>query len=151
MNANELSVGNFVEFRYGDKGVYVKVVKIDYTENIVVGESSDGSRYSASFDNVFPILISGKTLLKNDFCYQESTGCYYCFPDYNYDKCTLEFSIFNVDSETRNNQVHIEEGYVGDGGKMGSSTMLHLMECNFIHQLQNIFVVCDIDKQITEL
>ena len=37
---------------------------------------------------------------------------------------------------------------MGEGGKEYRVLMLHLMECNFVHQLQNIFIDLDIDKEI---
>ena len=145
----ELRIGNYVFDN--SKNKVVKISQYDFFNH---EQNKDGLPYltvrsfPVSGKDFEPILLTKEIMEKNDFCYCERDGGFYAYPDYNYDKCPLEVILFNVNSDIRNNQIHIEKIAMGEGGKEYRVLMLHLMECNFVHQLQNIFIDLDIDKEI---
>lgn len=149
MNMRELRIGNYVFNKHHNK-----VIKITPYDFFTHGHDSDGMQHLTPFSqptigkDLEPVLLTKEILEKNDFCYCESDGGFYAYPDYNYDKCALEVILFNVNSDVRNNQIHIEKIAMTDGWKECRKVMLHLMECNFVHQLQNIFIDLDINKEI---
>ena len=144
MKANELQIGDYVNYR----GQVIKVTSLyDKGGSNEVGWSDKESVW-VNADNVEPIFLTAEILEKNGFCYCESDGGFYAYPDYNYNKCPLEVILFNVNSDIRNNQIHIEKIARTDECKECRKVMLHLMECNFVHQLQNIFIDLDINMEI---
>ena len=91
-------------------------------------------------DDIIPIPLTSDILEKNDFLYYSVDDGYYGYFEESYSNQTTEIILFNVNNENRNVQIHIN--YHND------ETILHLMECNYVHQLQHILKVCGIKKEI---
>ena len=93
-------------------------------------------------DDVDPVPITREILEKNEFAYCERNGAFYAYAEESYSNQMVEIILFNVESEYRNNQLHINEANYKE------ETLIHLMECNYVHNLQHVFRVCGIKKEI---
>lgn len=95
-------------------------------------------------DLLRPIIITKDLLVKNGFTYCDATGQCILF-----DECTnYTITVCNTCIESRNIQVHIDEEALNDVDGIIEMTVMHLMECNYLHQLQHAMMVCGINKII---
>lgn len=95
-------------------------------------------------DLLRPIIITKDLLVKNGFAYCDATGQCILF-----DACTnYTITVCNTCIESRNIQVHIDEEVLNDVDGIIEMTVMHLMECNYLHQLQHAMMVCGINKII---
>ena len=90
-----------------------------------------------------PVPITREILEKNGFVYRKDSGAFIVYAEESYSNQTVEVTLFNVESEFRNIQLHICES------NSPQETMLHLMECNYVHQLQHALRLAGIDMEIT--
>lgn len=149
MKENELMVDDWV---YGCTDPYspdeeqkkfpVKVIRIDIDVDIyTMGKSPSDDPYDDEWWNIEPIPITPEILEKNGFMYCKSDGGF-CLPTtISYGNWDVDVILFNVTDEYRNNQLHI-------GTPDDSITILHLMECNHVHELQHALRLCGIKKEI---
>lgn len=142
MKATELMIGNWVKIK-GDYGKPLKITTIDDTYNSINYFDGDAEgELTLQLNEIEPVPITREILEKNEFAYCERNGAFYAYAEESYSNQTVEIILFNVESEYRNNQLHINEAnYKG-------KTMIHLMECNYVHNLQHVFRVCGIKKEI---
>lgn len=143
MEAKELMIGDWVECvdSTHKKKVCAQIDAIEEGQNCILVRQ-DNCNWFLDISYLKPIELTEKILEKNDFGYcKDNGGCYGYFEE-SYSNQTMEIIIFNVNSEYRNCQIHISEAY------HQNKTMLHLMECNYVHQLQHILKVCGIKKEI---
>lgn len=120
-------------------GDWVTLSKGNWSENRQV-ELIDIEMIAESVYLAEPIPLTPEILEKNDFLYYSVDDGYYGYFEESYSNQTTEIILFNVNNENRNVQIHIN--YHND------ETILHLMECNYVHQLQHILKVCGIKKEI---
>ena len=91
-----------------------------------------------------PIIITKDLLVKIGFTYCDATGQCILF-----DACTnYTITVCNTCIESRNIQVHIDEEVFNDVDGIIEMTVMHLMKCNYLHQLQHVMMVCRINKII---
>lgn len=89
-----------------------------------------------------PVPITREILEKNGFVCRKNSGAFIVYAEESYSNQTVEVTLFDVESEFRNIQLHICES------NSPKETMLHLMECNYVHQLQHALRLCGIEKEI---
>ena len=89
-----------------------------------------------------PLPTSREILEKNEFAYCASTGAFICYAEESYSDQIVSVILFNVESEFRNNQLHI------CNDATPNDHIIHLMDCNYVHELQHALKVCDIRKEI---
>ena len=89
-----------------------------------------------------PVPITREILEKNGFVCRKDSGAFVAYAEESYSNQTVEVTLFDVESEFRNIQLHICES------NNSQETMLHLMECNYVHQLQHALRLCGIDKEV---
>ena len=95
-------------------------------------------------DLLRPIIVTKDLLVKNGFAYCDATGQCILF-----DECTnYTITVCNTCIESRNIQVNIDEEALNDEDGIIEMTVMHLMECNYLHQLQHAIMVCGINKII---
>lgn len=144
MEVKDLMIGDWV---YNSKNEVCKVYSIlqIFENNITLENCSkpnDGT-FETEFEfGVSPIPITREILEKNGFVYRKNSGAFIVYAEESYSNQTVEVTLFNVESEFRNIQLHICESYGPQ------ETMLHLMECNYVHELQHVFRSCGIKKEI---
>ena len=92
-----------------------------------------------------PVPITREILEKNGFVCREERGSFvaYSYSEESYSNQTVEITLFHVESEYKNNQLHICEFH------HPNEVMLHLMKCNYVHKLQHALRLCGIDMEIT--
>ena len=144
MEAKDLMIGDWV---YNSKNEVCKVCSISqiFESNIMLDNYSkpnDGMFETELEFGVSPIPITREILEKNGFVYRKNSGAFIVNSEESYSNQTVEVTLFNVESEFRNNQLHICESNYPE------ETMLHLMECNYVHELQHVFRSCGIKKEI---
>lgn len=102
------------------------------------GEQFDGGIW---IDYLKPIPLNPEILEKNGFSFCTRDGGYYLYAamSYGFD---VEVILFDVVDKYASIQLHI-------GDTDDTATYLHLMECNYTHQLQHALKVVGIDKEIT--
>lgn len=83
-----------------------------------------------------PVPITRDILLKNGFC----DGYGYFLNCKNYDGQEVPIFLWDVDIPERNILLHIKDssGY----------TVLRLMNCNYVHQLQHALMLLGVEKEI---
>ncbi len=89
-----------------------------------------------------PLSTSREILEKNEFTYCASTGAFICYAEESYSDQIVSVILFNVESEFRNNQLHI------CNDATPNDHIIHLMDCNYVHELQHALKVCGIRKEI---
>jgi hypothetical protein len=89
-----------------------------------------------------PLPTSREILEKNEFAYCASTGAFICYAEESYSDQIVSVILFNVESEFRNNQLHI------CNDATPNDHIIHLMDCNYVHELQHALKVCGIRKEI---
>ena len=144
MKATDLMIGDWLI--PATKNTPDRVHELTYQEDmsgkydVVEFENNRNVFFYISFCKPIPLTV--EILKKNDFAYcNDDGGCYGYFEE-SYSNQTMEIALFHVKSEYRNVQLHIRE----ENHK--EETMLHLMECNYVHQLQHVLKVCGIKKEI---
>lgn len=135
MNVNELMIGDYIRQKHSNLVLKVSAITPPYVQ-------CEGENGQFHEDTIEPILLSVEILEKNEFAYCISNGCCVGYFDESYSNQTMEVLIFNVKSEYRNNQLHICDA------NNDNRVMLHLMACNFVHELQHVFRTCGINKEI---
>lgn len=144
LNCKSLMIGDWV---YNSKNEVCKVCSISqiFESNILLDNYSkpnDGTFETELEFGVSPILITREILEKNGFVYRKDSGAFIVYAEESYSDQTVEVTLFNVEIDFRNNQLHICDS------NYPQETMLHLMECNYVHQLQHVFRSCGIKKEI---
>jgi hypothetical protein len=133
MERQDLMIGDWVRNEFGDAEQVQEI-----GSGLVMLAYNDLYQY----DDIQPILLTGEILEKNEFAYCNSNGGYYGYFEESYSNQTMEIVLFDVKSEYRNVQIHICKA------NYPNKIMLHLMECNYVHQLQHVLKVCGIKKEI---
>lgn len=141
MNTSELQIGDWVYNHHHKKNI--KITPYDFFTH---GHLNGGQYIPQNAKPCFgrdlePIPITLEILERNGFTYCERTGGCYLYTTISYGNWGAEVVLFDVNSEYRNNQLHI-------GSPDDSDTFLHLMECNYVHQLQHALRLCGIEKEI---
>ncbi len=135
MRTEELMTGNFVKIK--NSGV---IIKIEAIHKKKVGCHSTPNKLTwVRTDLLEPIPITPLSLRQNGF-YKANAGVIGFFEE-SYSNSTVEVSLSNVYIDERSNQLHIED-------PDSQTVFLHMMQCNYLHQLQNAFRVCGIKKEI---
>ena len=143
MKATDLMIGDWVYNKHHKK--YICITPYDFFTH---GHLPSGRQYFigepkvTSGRDLEPIPITREILEKNGFVYRKNSGAFVVYAEESYSNQTVEVTLFNVESEFRNIQLHICESNYPE------ETMLHLMECNYVHQLQHVFRSCGIKKEI---
>lgn len=152
MKVNELMIGDWVKIKtYGisdkyemtETYIYVKVVGIG-SGLIIVELNNDIKEPYRIYENtkIVPIPLTSEILETNGFIYQKNSGAFIVYVEESYSNQTVEVTLFNVESKFRNIQLHICES------NSSQETILHLMKCNYVHQLQHTLRLCGIEKEI---
>ena len=138
MTANELMIGDWVECvdSTNKKKVYAQIDAIEEGQTCILVRQ-DNCNWFLDISYLKPIELTEKILEKNDFGYCKIDGAFYAYAEESYSNQTVEIILFNVESEYRNNQLHINEANYKE------ETMIHLMECNYVHHLQHVFRVVE--------
>lgn len=89
-----------------------------------------------------PVPITREILEKNGFAYNRKNGALIAYAYESYSNQMEEISLYDVEIEYENNQLHICDS------NHPREVMLHLMNCNYVHELQHALRVCKIDKEI---
>jgi len=139
MKANELIDNFFVYFNCFD-GSKIIVRVTGFKDGIVYGDSENGSHW-CNIEKVEPIPISQEIIEKNDFFVPYKQ--FFPYPYYEYenkeDKIKVEF-VFPQGDKAPHKEPYIyidsENVYIG-----------HL-PCIYVHQLQQILKLCQIEKEI---
>lgn len=115
-----------------------KVEAIGDTEVYLLDD--DGVRWNVGYAFIKPIPLTPGILEKNGFSFCTRDGGYYLFATMS---CgfDVEVILFDVVNKYASIQLHI-------GDTNDTATYLHLMECNYTHQLQNALRLCGIKKEI---
>ncbi len=92
------------------------------------------------WNSIDPIPITPEILEKNGFSFCTRDGGYYLYETMS---CgfDVEVILFDVVNKYESIQLHI-------GDTNDTATYLHLMECNYTHQLQHALRLCGIEKEI---
>ncbi len=150
MEATDLMVGDLARVSKEsiciEKGTIVRVTAVDSEDEIpgllkgvthcvsINDENVSGGVWCAFLD---PITITTEVLEKIGF---ECAGSGFVgYFEELYSNQTVEVSLFNVLIENRSIQLHIEDST--------GMTLLHMMECNYIHELQHAMRLCRIGKR----
>lgn len=136
MNATDLMVGDWVTLF--DK-YPAKVEAIGDTEVYLLDD--DGVHWHVGYEHIKPIPLTAEILEKNGFSFCTRDGGYYLYATMS---CgfDVEVILFDVVNKYASIQLHI-------GDTDDTATYIHLMECNYIHQLQHALKLVGIDKEIT--
>ena len=155
MKASELMIGDWVRVNRDGlcikNGTIVKVLGVDgeskLKEKGLIGYAGcqplDKEQFCGGIwlDYLEPIPLTPDIMEKNGFTYCKSDGGFYLPTTISYGNWDVDVILFNVTDEYRNNQLHI-------GTPDDSITILHLMECNHVHELQHALRLCGIEKEI---
>lgn len=143
MEAKDLMIGDWVYNKHHKKNI--QITPYDFFTH---GHLPSGRQYFigepelVSGRDLEPIPLTPEILEKNGFVNRKNSGAFIVYAEESYSNQTVEVTLFNVESEFRNIQLHICESYGPQ------ETMLHLMECNYVHELQHVFRSCGIKKEI---
>ncbi len=138
MKSKELMIDDWVYIQHNGKASHYGKVTALLSSGTIETEINGSLALSSSVE---PILLTPEILKKNGFSYCILDGGYYFYAEELYSNQTVEIILFHVDSEFNSSQLNI--CYTND-----DDTILHLMDCNFVHELQHAFRVCKIDKEI---
>lgn len=142
MKAEELMIGDWVYCTYPSINKCLRVAEIKtVADNELKVVLFDDIRLVFPSKYIDAIPLTPEILEKNGFTYCKSNGGFYLYTTISYGNWDAEVVLFDVNSEYRNNQLHI-------GSPDDSDTFLHLMECNYVHQLQHAFRVLGIKQEI---
>ena len=72
----------------------------------------------------------------------KKNGAFYAYVEEYYSNQTVEIILYNIENENRSTQLHINYAFHED------ETMIHLIECNFVHNLQHALRILRIKKEI---
>lgn len=142
MKANELMIGDWVltlEPTHKEK-VYAQIWAIEEGQTCILVKK-DNCNWFVDIEWIEPISLTTEILKKNGFTYYESNGSFGLLTTMSYGNWDVDVVLFNVIHEYRNNQLHIAT--LDD-----SITLLHLMECNHVHEFQHALSLCKIEKEI---
>ena len=138
MKANELMIGGWVNYR----GTFIKVTSL-YDKG---GSNEIGwGKIESTWVNgccIEPILLTREILEKNEFTYCKKNGAFYAYEEESYSNQMVEIILYNIENENRSTQLHINYVFQED------ETMIHLIECNFVHNLQHALRILRIKKEI---
>lgn len=133
----DLMVGDWVYVAHNGKASHFGKVTALLSSGAVETEIEGSLALSSSVE---PIPITAGILEKNGFSFCTRDGGYYLFETMS---CgfDVEVILFDVVNKYESIQLHI-------GDTNDTATYLHLMECNYIHQLQHALRLCGIKKKI---
>ena len=135
MKANELMIGDWVTHR----GNPIQISSI----GIACATGGDDDNFKMMhFLDLSPIPLTPAILEKNGFSFCTRDGGFYLYTTLSYGAWDVAVIVFNATDKYVSNQIHIEST------PDDSTTFLHLMECNCVHQLQHALRLCGIDKNI---
>lgn len=136
MIVKELMIGNIFGYIEEDKLVPVVVMKIDGQSDIVCLRQSDGHMFNTMIDFLLPIPLTPEILEKNEFriifeselhvSYFRDIHCFHT--EVKVCKCGTFQKLSMYDG-------------LGNG--------VTIIECKYVHQLQQALILCRIDKKIT--
>lgn len=136
MKIEELMVGNIFGYIDEDKLVPVVVMKIDGQSDIVCLRQSDGHIFNTMIDFLLPIPLTPDILEKNGFRIVFESE--------------LHVSYFQ-DIESFHTEVKVDK--IGIYQKLsmrdGLGNGVTIVECKYVHELQQALILCRIDKKIT--
>lgn len=136
MKIEELMVGNIFGYIDEDKLVPVVVMKIDGQSDIVCLRQSDGHIFNTMIDFLLPIPLTPDILEKNGFRIVFESE--------------LHVSYFQ-DIESFHTEVKVDK--IGIYQKLsmrdGLGNGVTIVECKYVHQLQQALILCRINKKIT--
>jgi len=136
IDAEKLMIGDYIRTKHGN----IAIVDIVWKDAIFTKEGEfEGEEFAE--DEFEPIPLTPEILEKNGFTYYESDGSFVLPTTMSYGNWDVDVVLFNVTHEYRNNQLHIAT-------PDDSIILLHLMECNHVHELQHALRLCGIDKEI---
>ena len=129
-------VGNIFGYIDEDKLVPVVVMKIDGQSDIVCLRQSDGHIFNTMIDFLLPIPLTPDILEKNGFRIVFESE--------------LHVSYFQ-DIESFHTEVKVDK--IGIYQKLsmrdGLGNGVTIVECKYVHELQQALILCRIDKKIT--
>lgn len=148
MKAKELMLGDWIvvhDHGWNSDGTEwnadVSAKITDIGDGGICAENGGDEWLNMEYGRIDPVPLTREILEKNGFYYCKRTGGCYLYTTISYGNWDAEVVLFDVNSEYRNNQLHI-------GSPDDSDTFLHLMECNYVHELQHALRLCGIEKEI---
>ena len=144
MNATDLMIGDWL-IPYG-KTEPSKIESLGYQYDMA-GRYDKLSLECEPFTFTYPsyckpVPLTREVLEKNGFAYNSENGALIAYAYESYSNQMEEISLYDVEIEYENNQLHICDS------NHPREVMLHLMNCNYVHELQHALRVCKIDKEI---
>ena len=140
MDIKELMVGDIVEYLDGDQPIPVVVVKIDGPSDVVCLKQKNGHKFNTTIEYLRPIPLTPEILESIGFeRYEQGGDCivmWYGYGEDGKDDISIEFNVYSGQPTTKTKFDVVGSYFVSD-------------EIEFIHQLQNAFALCKINKQIT--
>ena len=133
-------VGDIVEYLDGDQPIPVVVVKIDGPSDVVCLKQKNGHKFNTTIEYLRPIPLTPEILESIGFeRYEQGGDCivmWYGYGEDGKDDISIEFNVYSGQPTTKTKFDVVGSYFVSD-------------EIEFIHQLQNAFALCKINKQIT--
>lgn len=128
MDIKELMVGDIVEYLDGDQPIPVVVVKIDGPSDVVCLKQKNGHKFNTTIEYLRPVCVT-KSLLEHI-----GADCYDSF-------ARIEFGRYYV--------IYDYDGFVTICDDEDNVKKISYLNCDYVHQLQHAFSLCEIDITIT--
>ena len=140
MEITELMIGDIVQYLDGKKLITVVVVKVDGSGNVVRLKQKNGHKFNTTIDFLKPIPLTPEILESIGFeKYEQGGDCIVMWCGYGEDgkdDISIEFNVYSGQPTTKTKFDVVGSYFVSDN-------------IEFIHQLQNAFALCKINKQIS--
>ena len=128
MDIKELMVGDIVEYLDGDQPIPVVVVKIDGPSDVVCLKQKNGHKFNTTIEYLRPVCVT-KSLLEHI-----GADCYDSF-------ARIELGRYYV--------IYDYDGFVTICDDKDNVKKISYLNCDYVHQLQHAFFLCEIDITIT--
>ena len=140
MKANELMIGDYVKIK-GDYGKPLKITTIDDTYNSINYFDGDAEgELTLQLNEIEPIPLTNEILEKSGFIKQNFDGWEYIHPN----DSTFSYIDYRILWRTDyDNHLFIKK-YKGSN----IFATLQISRINFVHQLQQALMFCEIEKEI---
>ena len=140
MKATELMIGNWVKIK-GDYGKPLKITTIDDTYNSINYFDGDAEgELTLQLNEIEPIPLTNEILEKSGFIKQNFDGWEYIHPN----DSTFSYIDYRILWRTDyDNHLFIKK-YKGSN----IFATLQISRINFVHQLQQALMFCEIEKEI---
>ena len=140
MKATELMIGNWVKIK-GDYGKPLKITTIDDTYNSINYFDGDAEgELTLQLNEIEPIPLTNEILEKRGFIKQNFDGWEYIHPN----DSTFSYIDYRILWRTDyDNHLFIKK-YKGSN----IFATLQISRINFVHQLQQALMFCEIEKEI---